>query len=691
MSIMIKNVKLIISGMHCVSCVNQIESLIKDVNGVSFIQINYASGKALVSYDSKIVDIKNIIDKIGKIGYTAKMSKYTHGESSLSTILYVRLVISIFGGLILFTSMVFSLFSKIFLSNLEQFVIAIIVQLFCGWVFYKSSYNAIRIRMLNMDVLIAFGTTIAFLYSSAVWIFKFNQNIYFETSVVIIALVLLGRFFEDKTKMMARSSMESLIEMQPKIITRVKDGIEGEISIDELSIGDVVVVKRGELIPIDGRVESGVSSVDESMMSGESIPVLKKIGDKVIGGTTNVERPIYVRCERKGDESVLGRIISLVENAQNTKLPIQKLVDKVSAVFVPTVIVISIFSFLFWIIFKGDFTSAIISLISVLIISCPCALGLATPTVIMVSIGRAAKIGILIKDFCALEEVGKTKNIVFDKTGTITEGIMTLIEKPDDLAIVELAENLARFSLHPLSQSIARGNLSVKDVYEEPGQGISGTINGKKIILGSKNYLIMNGIDVIDFQHPYTAVYVGCDGEYCGAFLFDDKVKEDAKKTIENLQRLGIKCYLVSGDRNSVVTRIAYSLKIDSFIGEIDPSGKGKFIKSLSGITCMVGDGVNDAPALASASVGIAMSTGADVAMETASIGIMRKNLSLLYDLIILGRKTKFRIVQNIIYAFGYNIIAIPIAASALLNPMISGVVMAISSISVVLNALRKY
>jgi len=485
--------------------------------------------------------------------------------------------------------------------------------------------------------------------------------------------------------------MQNLIRIQPKVARRVKEGIEEEIAIDSLVIDETVIVKRGEAIPVDGRVTSGASFVDEAMMTGESAPIAKKEGDKVIGGTINLENPLYVVCEKKGKDSILGRMISLVENAQNSKLPIQKLVDKVSGVFVPIVIGISIFVFILWLVLEGDFQKALKSLIAVLIISCPCALGLATPVVIMVSVGRAAKKGILIKDFQALEIVGKVDQMVLDKTGTVTMGEMRLIKQPDDLNVVKLATSLARFSSHPLAQAIQDGNLPVKDVMETPGMGIQGEVDGNLVYLGSKEYFEKNDIAVEENTEAFTAVYIALKNQFAGVFLFEDPLKLDARESVQRLKTMGITTHLVSGDRSQVVKKISDEIVIDHFRSEASPETKGEYIKKLSGITCMVGDGVNDAIALASASLGIAMGSGTDVAMEAASIGIMGKKLSLLPDVVILGKKTKSRIIQNIIYAFGYNIIAIPIAAFGLLNPIVAGLAMALSSLSVVINALRKY
>lgn len=677
--------------MHCASCSRQIESVLRELTGVSFASIHYASGRGKVTFDDAEIGIRKIIETVDSLGYRAREKGHTEIRRPWHhLLLLLQLLVSGFGAAILFGSMIsMSLFGQE-LSLLWQSMIALIVQAFGGWELYKNALLALRSRVLTMDVLIVLGTTIALVYSALVWMLGLPDHTYFETSAVIIALVLLGRFFEARSKQKARSGMESLIQMQPKFARIVERGSEKEIAIEELAIGQVVLVRKGDQIPVDGRVFEGQSFVNEAMMTGESAYVLKKKGDSVIGGTINMEQPLYVLCEAKGDESVLGRMIALVEKAEGTKLPVQRIIDKVSAIFIPLVIGIALVTFCLWLFVGRDPHQGLQAMISVLIISCPCALGLATPVVIMVSIHRAAQLGILIKDFQALEIVGKMEHMVLDKTGTVTLGEMRLIEEPAHATSSEYAKNLARFSSHPLARAIAGGELSVQHIEETPGMGIAGVIGGERVLLGSEEYLEQNGVRTEKDTKSFSAVFVSREGHFSGVFLFEDPVKQDALTAIERLKQLKITTHLVSGDRASVVERVAGEIHVDHYAAEVSPSAKGEYVKALKGITAMVGDGVNDAPALASASIGIAMGSGADVAMEAASIGIIGRKLSLLPDLVELGRATRTRLWQNIFYAFGYNAIAIPLAAFGYLNPMIAAVAMALSSFSVVMNALRK-
>lgn len=514
---------------------------------------------------------------------------------------FMQLIISLLGAAALFGSMLSMWLFGVEIPLFWQFWIALVVQVFGGFQLYQKSFNALRYKILHADLLIALGTTIVFVYSSLVWLLGLRDHVYFETGAVILAFVLLGRYFEERAKRRERLGMENLILMQPKKAWVMRDCEEKEVSIHELSIGDTVLVKKGEQIPVDGKILRGQSFVNEAIMTGESDYVSKKEGDTVLGGTVNMESPIYVLSERMGEETALGRMIQLVEKAENTKLPLEKIIDKIAAIFVPLVIGISLITFAMWLFLSGSLTMAIKSMVAVLVISCPSALVLAIPVVIMVSIHRAAKKGILIKDFQSLEIVGKTKHMVLDKT-----------------------------------------------------------------------------------------VFLARKEAFVGAFLFEDPIMQDARVIIQRLKELKIVTHLVSGDRPEVVKRVAEVIQVDHYRSSVSPGQEGEYLQTLKGITCMVGDGVNDAPALATATIGIAMSLRTDVAMEAASIGIMGKKLSLLPHLIEFSKKTRIRLWQNILYAFGYNIIAIPLAAMGYLNPMIAGAIMALSSFSLVMNAMRK-
>ncbi|GAB5411522.1 MAG: heavy metal translocating P-type ATPase [Chlamydiales bacterium] len=547
-----------------------------------------------------------------------------------------------------------------------------------------------------MDTLIAIGTSAAWTFSVAAWLFAVSPHLYFETSAILISLVLLGRYFEARSKDRASSGMTALLQMEAKS-ARLKSG--EEIPIEQVKKGDLIFVRPGERIPVDGGVEEGISTIDESMLTGESIPVAKEKGSEVFAGSVNGEGAMTIAATKIGSETALGHIIRIVEEAQKTKAPIQKLADRISGIFVPVVLVISLVTFFLWGLLTGDWREGLISAVAVLVIACPCALGLATPTVIMVATGRGAREGILIKDVQALEESKKLQALIIDKTGTVTEGKLQVVEMQGEKT--EIAKALAFSSEHIISQAIVKHLKGVKetaitDFQSVPGKGVIGKCDGQTYLLGSSKFLIEKGVDCAPFQQMIdsstaTLVLLGSEEKALCAFALKDTIKPGTKEAIEQLHQMGLSLYIVSGDRESAVKEVAEQVQVDGYFAEVLPEEKANYVKKMQAEgkkTGMVGDGVNDAPALAVSDVGFAISSGTDVAMESASVGLMRSHLQNLVDAIHLSRRAFVKIRQNLFFAFVYNCLGIPLAAFGLLNPMIAGAAMALSSISVVLNAL---
>lgn len=524
------------------------------------------------------------------------------------------------------------------------------VQFYCGWGFYRGSWGR-----PNMNTLVALGTSAAYGYS--VWSFFEGGHLYFDTSAILVTLILLGRFLEMRAMMRAQGGMHALLSMQPKE-ARVGDRL---VPIGEVQVGDVVTVRPNETVPVDGVVLEGASHVDESMLTGESRPVKKGNEDEVTGGTLNREGLLAVRATGLGEESRLGRIVRLVEEAQKSKAPVQRLADRVSAYFVPAVVLVAVLTWIF-----NDLMAAI----AVLIIACPCALGMATPMVLVVAVARAARDGILVKNAAGLELASSVRGIVLDKTGTVTEGKMEVVEASDGEAAV-IAASLTRHSLHPVSQAIAKFLSAVKPeevegLEEIPGRGLKGVIGGHECFLDRGKVLR--------------------DGEVLGEFVLGDRVRVGAKDMIEALSEMGVQSYLVSGDRRDEVERVARELGIREWRSEVTPAEKGALVKEWDAGMC--GDGVNDAVALAASRVGFAVGSGTDVAMESAAIGLMQDPLVGLVKSIRLSRMTMRKVRQNLFLAFFYNVAAIPLAAVGLLHPIVASVAMALSSLSVVGNAL---
>ncbi len=698
-----------IRDMNCSSCIAKIEKYLNEEGGVVESSVNFATGRARVTTSNESPSPEKIAQIITDMGYRTTPIKENETPDEIEKKRINWLTVRTFGSLILALSLVIPMFATFFgksweLSLYFQLIIATIVQFGAGYSFYLATYKGLKSKSANMDTLVALGTSAAYFYSLFAVIFDFSKFLYFETSTVLIALILLGRFFEHRSKQNAQGGMKALLKMQAKN-ARVKKGeTTKEIPIDEVIKGDIVLIRPGERIPIDGEVIGGSSHVDESMLTGESIPVLKEQKRMAFAGTVNGEGSLEIKATRLGKETSLGNIIRLVQEAQGSKAPIQKLADKISGIFVPIVLLISIITFFIWGLAISNWTEGLLSAIAVLVIACPCALGLAVPTVIMVACAQGAKEGVLVKNAEGLEWANKVDILIVDKTGTVTEGKLSVTAIHTELIeeeFLRLAVSLSNHSDHPASSVITNHHKeqkieTISNFKSHSGRGLTGTLNGKNLILGSLSFLQESEVDIgaykkeID-QEIGIVVLLANEKKCVGYLVLSDRIKEDTKEAIKALHALGKKIFLISGDRKIVVENVGKEIGVDGFFAEVLPEDKAKYVKELQAnksVIGMVGDGINDAPALASADVGFAIAEGTDVAMESASIGLMRSNLSNLLTALELSKKTFIKIRQNLFFAFFYNCIGIPLAAVGLLNPMIAGAAMALSSISVVLNSL---
>lgn len=713
-------VNFVVEGMSCVSCASKIENSLNKSNGVFEAKVNFASKKAYVSFDLKKTSEEQIVNVVNGLGY--KVSSHTSKkEKDEEYELRNSVVISSVLTIPLVLAMVFNIFNVQgslvdFLHNpLVQLVFASPIQFIIGARFYRNSYKALKNKTANMDVLIALGTTAAFFFSVYNGFIskdhEINMQLYFEASAVIITLILLGKYLEAIAKGKTSEAIKKLIGLQPKTANVIRDGDLVSVSIEEVIVGDIVVVKPGEKIPVDGEVVSGNSSVDESMITGESIPVEKNVGDNVIGATINKFKLFKFKATKIGEDTMLSQIIELVEHASGSKAPIQKLADKISSIFVPIVLVIAFLTFVVWYFIFGNLTYAIISTVSVLVIACPCALGLATPTAIMVGTGKGAEAGILIKSGEHLQTACKINSIVFDKTGTITVGSPTVTDvitlgKYDYETIIKLAGVAEKGSEHPLGKSIYEKSLEMFETIDDAGEfeavvgrGVIAYYNERKILIGTRKLLLDNNIDFYNYEAQInelenqgkTAMLMAINDCVVAVIAVADTIKSTSKAAIEELHNLGIKLYMLTGDNKRSAHAIAKQVGIENVIAEVLPEHKAQEVEKLmsqGNIVMMVGDGINDAPALVTANIGMAMGEGSDIAIESADITLMRNDLRVIPTAIKLSKKTMRKIKQNLFWAFIYNLVGIPFAMLGLLSPIISGAAMAFSSVSVVTNSL---
>ena len=719
-----------ITGMTCAACATRIEKGLTKLNGVVKANVNLALEKATVEYNSAVLNPSGIIKKVEALGYGAQIkedAKETSdhrqkeiekqtGKFIFSAILSFPLLWAMVGHFS-FTSFIWV--PKMFMNPWVQFALATPVQFFIGKQFYVGAYKALKNKSANMDVLVAIGTSAAYFYSlylSLMSIGGMNHSVelYYETSSILITLIIIGKLFEAKAKGRSSEAIKKLMGLQAKTAIVERDGVEQEIPIEEVIVGDIVHIKPGDKIPVDGKILEGRSAIDESMLTGESVPVDKTIGDEVIGATINKNGFLLIEATKVGRDTALAQIIRVVEEAQGSKAPIQRLADKISGVFVPIVVALAVVAFIVWYVWvsPGDFAEALEKLIAVLVIACPCALGLATPTSIMAGSGRAAEYGILFKGGEHLEMTHKISMVVLDKTGTVTNGTPVLTDvftaptltEDEFLSLVGSAE---KQSEHPLAQAIFQGikdkEIPLKDVTEFeaiPGFGIKATVDGKELLVGTRKlmrkynvaaeqaYGQMNDLEKVG----KTAMLVAIDYQYAGMVAVADTIKETSKSAISSLKDMGIEVIMITGDNKQTAQAIASQVGIEKVIAEVLPEGKADEIKKLQAEgkkVAMVGDGINDAPALAVADIGMAIGTGTDVAMEAADITLIRGDLNGIADAIFMSKKTIRNIKQNLFWALAYNTLGIPVAALGFLAPWLAGAAMAFSSVSVVLNALR--
>jgi Cu+-exporting ATPase len=747
-----------VDGMTCASCVNRITRFLRKVDGVEEANVNLAAETATIRFDPAVVALGDLVGAVEAAGYVARIEQAAtsdhetdiaeaaeargdRDEAAAKHLASVRrrlvvaavLTIPILGGLARMT--VAPGLPAILSEPLVQLALATPVQFWAGWPFYTGAWKALRHRSTDMNTLIAVGTSAAFLYSVAAIAFpdffraaglgmgEAGLPLYFDTAAAIVTLILLGRFLEARARLHTSDSIRRLIGLAPRTARVLRDGAETDIPIGDVRVGDHVRVRPGESIAVDGVVTDGASGVDESMITGESLPTAKRADDLVIGGTLNTTGTLTFRATRVGADTVLARIIRLVSEAQGSRAPIQRLADVVTGYFVPAVLGFAAFTFLVWFVVgpAPAFNLALLNTVAVLIIACPCALGLATPTSIMVGTGKGAEAGVLFRNAEALERLGSVRAIVLDKTGTLTEGkprvtdVVRVVGAPAEERILALVAAAERGSEHPLGAAIIRDAMETRglDIPEATafeavaGGGIRATVDGVTVLVGRPGFLQSVGVETSELAavadtlaaNGKTPVYAAFDGRLVAVIAIADTLKAGSVDAVAELHRLGLEVAMLTGDNRRTAEAIARAAGIDRVLADVRPEGKAAAITALQAegkVVAMVGDGVNDAPALASAEVGVAMGTGTDVAMESAGVTLMSGDLRGLVTAIALSRATMRNIRQNLFWAFAYNVVLIPVAMGALypftgvlLDPILAAAAMALSSVTVVSNALR--
>lgn len=727
-SVVPERVEIKIQGMNCAACVSRVEKKLQKINGVQEAVVNLATEKAVVKYLPAIVKPEDLAAAITGIGYKAQLqTDLAEGTGKVSEPVELGqrkglLILSAFLSfpfLVIMLEHLFGLSLPSWLTSYTtQFLLATPVQFIAGFPFYKGAFTALRGGSANMDVLVALGTSAAYFYSLIIGLIDPHAHLYFEASAVLITLILLGKYLESMAKGRTSEAIRKLMGLQPKTARVIRDGQEQEVNISEVAVGDLVVVRPGERIPVDGVVKEGYSSVDESMLTGESVPVDKQVGDLVTGATVNKYGSIKFEATQVGRDTVLAQIIRVVQEAQGSKAPIQRLADVVAGYFVPAVVVIALgtFALWFWVLDAGNLSRALINATAVLVIACPCAMGLATPTSIMVGTGRGAENGILIRGGEHLERAHRVNTVVLDKTGTITRGELEITDiiTAEEFSgrkekLLEWAAAAEKLSEHPVAEAIVQGvlnrlpGLSLPDPQEfsaVPGKGVKAVIDDRVIFLGNRRYLQEQEVNVESLlpalerleSEGKTTILMAVDQSPAAVLGVADTVKEHAAEAVQELKRIGIDVWMLTGDNKRTATAIAQQVGIEHVMAEVLPEEKADQVKMLRDkglIVAMVGDGINDAPALATADVGIAMGTGTDIAMEAADITLIGGDLRAIATAVKLSKATLRNIKQNLFWAFFYNMIGIPVAAAGFLSPVVAGGAMALSSVFVVSNALR--
>ncbi|WP_417593026.1 heavy metal translocating P-type ATPase [Owenweeksia hongkongensis] len=720
-----------VTGMSCASCAVSVESMLKSTDGVKDAGVNFANSTAFAEYDSDKVSTSELQSAIQSIGYNLIIeSEDPYAEQEKMQLEEYKKVKRRFIGSSIFALPVFVIgmfFPDMPFAPWISMVLTIPVLFYFGAHFFKNSYKLALKGSTNMDTLVALSTGIAFAFSVFNTIYPeffesrgFEAHVYFEAAAVIIAFISLGKWMEEKAKSNTTTALKKLMGLQPKMVKVIVDEKEIEMPVGDVKKGQIVMVRPGEKIPLDGKVTVGNSFVDESMISGEPLAVKKKTGDEVFAGTINQKGAFRFEATKVGNETLLAQIIKTVREAQGSKAPVQKLADKIAGIFVPTVILIAIATFAVWMIWGGDdaFTHALLTTVSVLVIACPCALGLATPTAIMVGVGKGAENNILIKDARGLELAHKVNAIILDKTGTITEGKPDVVEqiwKDENLQNQEILFAIESQSEHPLAQAVTNSlkdqvenNPAISNFESLTGQGVKATANGENYFLGNRKLMDEQGVSLSgDFankaeewqQKAYTVIYFAKGNELLSVLAIADKIKATSAEAIRKLQDQNVEVYMLTGDNEHTAKAVAQQVGIKNYKAETLPADKANFLKKLQAegkTVAMVGDGINDSHALAEADVSIAMGKGSDIAMDVATITLITSDLNSIPKALKLSSNTVKGIRKNLFWAFIYNLIGIPIAAGILfpftgflLNPMIAGAAMAFSSVSVVLNSLR--
>ncbi|MGA3192623.1 MAG: heavy metal translocating P-type ATPase [Candidatus Bathyarchaeia archaeon] len=709
-----KEVVLQILGMHCTACATGIESGLKRLDGVIEAGVNFATKEAVVKYDEDKVTLDKIKAAVKRGGYEAVERVEDVSEKRREEV-RERMLLFFIGLALTVPIVIITYFTAFSQKNIVLLALATPVQFIVGWHFYRGAYSSVRNRFADMNVLVALSSSVAYVYSAYVTFFEPGEMGFFEAAAIVVTTITLGMLLEDMAVERTGDAIKKLMSIQPKTATVVRDGEEKEVSVDDVQVGDTVVAKPGNRIPVDGTVVDGHTYLDESMVTGESVPVEKNVGDTVFSGTINKTGTVKFQAEKVGLETTLAQIVRLAREVQASKAPIQRIADKVVNVFVPVVVAISILTFTVWFFVFKDQALALTTTVAVLAISCPCALGIATPAAIMIGVGKGAENGVLIKNTAVLEVVKNLDTVVFDKTGTLTRGKLdvTDVAAEDKKGLLMVAAVAEKWSEHPIGQAIVKKaesegiSLSEPEAFEAlPGFGVTAQVKGKKVLIGNRALMRNNNVSVTRLESEIeklegegkTVLIVAVEGAAAGALAVSDTVKEHSKEAINTLQEMGLKVAMLSGDTKRTSAAIAKQLGVDTVIAEVVPAEKVEEIKKLQAkgrFVAMVGDGINDAPAITQANVGIAIGSGTDIAIDSGDIVLIKDDPRDVATSIELSRKTLAKIRQNLFWAFFYNVIMIPLAAGVLhpslgvlIPPEAAATSMILSDITVVGNSM---